>query len=113
MARDEGAKAFVLAVHANPWEEEDDHETWNNAFLEQAVDFAKQVLLIHGDSHDFLIDHPFADEDDRSIETITRPEVYGYEQVQAVRITVIPDDPVIFGFKPLFVPGNIVELTPN
>jgi hypothetical protein len=37
---------------------------------------------------------------------ITRLEVYGDEQVQAVRITVDPSDPAVFGFMPIIVPEN-------
>lgn len=41
------------------------------------------------------------------IEQIIRPEVYRSKQVQDVRVTVDPDDPAVFGFKPLIVPESI------
>ena len=108
----EGAKALVMAIHADLWKEADDldkwprdsiHEPWIDAFLEAADDFARPVLLIHGDSHSFLVDHPFIDDSDDDTPPITRLEVYGDEQVNAVRVTVDPDDPAVFGFKPLIL----------
>lgn len=111
----EGAKAVVMAIHADLWDaatyyatwpRHSGHKAWVDAFLEQAAAFGKPVLLIHGDSHVFRIDHPFKNDDDQVIEQITRLEVYGSKQVQAVRVTVDPDDPAVFGFKPLIVPEN-------
>ena len=111
-ARRDGAKALVMAIHADLWNEEADleesiHESWARAFLEAADDFGRPVLLIHGDSHTFRIDHPFIDESDDGSPMITRLEVYGDEQVQAVRITVDPINPAVFAFTSLIVPENL------
>ena len=115
-AKAEGAKAVVMGIHADLWDaatyyatwpRHSGHKAWVEAFLESAADFGKPVLLIHGDSHVFRIDHPFKNDDDKTMELITRLEVYGANQVQAVRVTVDPDDPAVFGFKPLIVPDNI------
>lgn len=114
-AEREGAKAMVMAIHADLWKDADDldkwpkdsiHEPWIDAFVDAADDFARPVLLIHGDSHTFRIDHPFIDESDDDTPPITRLEVYGDEQVKAVRITVDPGDPAVFGFMPLIVPDD-------
>lgn len=107
----EGAKALALAIHADLWDEEADleesiHRYWARAFVDAADDFGKPVLLIHGDSHTFRIDHPFIDESDGGRPLITRLEVYGDEQVQAVRINVEPSDPAVFGFMPIIVSKN-------
>jgi len=108
-AKREGAKALVMAIHADLWDDDDEsvHELWTEAFLEAAKDFGKPVLLIHGDSHTFQIDHPFIDESDHGSPLITRLQVYGDEQVQAVRIIVDPSHPAVFSFMPLIVPENI------
>ena len=115
-AKAEGAKAVVMGIHADLWDaatyyatwpRHSGHKAWVEAFLESAADFGKPVLLIHGDSHVFRIDHPFKNNDGKTVELITRLEVYGANQVQAVRVTVDPDDPAVFGFKPLIVPDNI------
>lgn len=117
-AGDEGAKALVMAIHADLWDTKDDlgawprdtvHGRWIEAFLEHAADFGKPVLLIHGDSHTFRIDHPFMEEDDVDLPVITRLEVYGDEQVQAVRVTVDPDSPAVFGFQSVIVPENFSD----
>ncbi|MGI9450279.1 MAG: hypothetical protein ACR2QH_06550 [Geminicoccaceae bacterium] len=107
-ARRDGANALVMAIHADLWDEDADleksiHESWARAFVEAADDFGRPVLLIHGDSHTFLIDHPFIDESADGSPLITRLQVYGDEQVQAVRITVDPSDPAVFGFMPIIV----------
>jgi len=115
-AKQDGAKGLVMAIHADLWKDEADfanwpsgsiHEPWIEAFLEAADDFDKPVLLIHGDSHSFQIDHPFIDESDKGPPLITRLEVYGDKQVQAVSITVDPSDPRVFGFMPPIVPNNV------
>ena len=111
-ARRGSARALVMAIHADLWDEDADleksiHESWTRAFVEAADDFGRPVLLIHGDSHTFRIDHPFIDESDDGSPLITRLEVYGDEQVQAVRITVDPSDPAVFAFTSLIVPENL------
>lgn len=114
-AEQDAAKGLVMAIHADLWKDEAElekwprgsiHEAWIEAFLDAAADFGKPILLIHGDSHAFQIDHPFIDERDGDKPLITRLQVYGDEQVQAVRITVDPGDPAVFSFMPLIVPEN-------
>ena len=114
-AEQDGAEALVMAIHADLWKGEaepanwpsgSNHEPWIKAFLEAADDFGKPVLLIHGDSHTFRVDQPFTNESDEDMQLITRLEVYGDEQVQAVRIAVDPSDPAVFSIMPPIVPEN-------
>ena len=76
------------------------------SFATRASRFAKPVLLVHGDDHDFLVDHPLRDEKKQVIRNVTRLEVMGAPQVDAVRVTVDPDLPGLFSFTPFLVPEN-------
>jgi hypothetical protein len=77
------------------------------AFTDGAIRFGKPVLLIQGDSHVLVIDRPLKTRDRRTLETVTRLQVMGASEVHAVRVTVDPADPAVFGFKPLMVVKNL------
>jgi hypothetical protein len=71
-AEEEDAEAVVLAVQADMWSPEfsgpNDHRTLYdhytdlvNELAEQSIAFGKPVLLLNGDSHEFVDDYPLAD----------------------------------------------------
>ncbi len=118
-ASETGAKAVVLAIHAdvfagletrNIWPAQSGFGETMQLFRTLAESFGRPVLLIHGDSHVFIIDQPFTsanpENKGRRLDNVTRLEVYGAPEVHAVRILVDPDSPEIFGFAPFFGPGN-------
>lgn len=83
---------------------------WNtiHALRDGAAAFGKPVLLVHGDTHELVIDQPLkAADGERRLENVTRLQVMGAGEVQAVRILVDPTDPAVFGFMPLIVPENV------
>jgi hypothetical protein len=41
------------------------------------IDFKKPVVLVHGDSHYFLVDHPLVDSTGKMVENFTRVETFG------------------------------------
>lgn len=119
LARDRDVEAIVLAIHANVFEGRSEWTDWPQRsgftgtmllFRQLAEEYGKPVLLIHGDSHVFRIDQPFtsANRDKRgtTLDNVTRLEVFGASDVHAVRILVDPNDPAVFGFAPLYGPGN-------
>ena len=121
IAAETGASAIVLAIHADVFEGRSQWTDWpeNSGFTETmrvfrklAEAYRKPVLLIHGDSHVFRIDQPFTsanpDRKNQVLDNVTRLEVFGAPDVHAVRITVDLERPEIFGFAPLFGPGNRV-----
>ena len=67
--------------------------------------YSKPILLVHGDAHRFTIDRPFsAFGPGRLINgNFMRLQVYGDPEVRAVRVTVDPDTPWVFGFEPLYL----------
>ncbi len=104
-ARENGSHALVLAFQADMFS----LFTGKRGFIDTlaaiesgARDFARPVLLIHGDSHTYLVDKPLrgANGGDR-IENVTRLQVFGARDVRAVQITVDPEIPAVFRITPL------------
>ena len=77
------------------------------AFRDGALAFGRPVLLLQGDFHELVIDQPLTDLNQQRIETVYRLQVMGASEVQAVAVTVDPDDPGVFAFRPLIVPENV------
>ena len=114
IAKRENRDAVVFAFQANP-EFEGKHGGDSGfgdtlrAFVEGAMAFAKTVLLVQGDSHEFIVDQPLTTDldDGERLENVYRLQVMGSREVQAVRVGVHPGDPVVFSFRPLIVKENI------
>jgi hypothetical protein len=88
-------RALVIAMQANPW-----IATKPVVFapLLAQVEAAharlrKPILFVHGDSHTYRVDTPFA-------APITRLETYGSPFVGWVKVTVDPARPDLFSFEP-------------
>ena len=98
-ARQTNADAVVLVFQAdvfetrNAWE---DYPSWSGfrrvigeTLLPLANQWAKPVLVVHGDSHRFRVDQPFS-LDKEPLAHITRLIVPGERDIRAVRVTVQP-----------------------
>ena len=72
-----------------------------NALVEETHDFAGQVLLVHGDSHYFRLDKPMYEADGTVTRNFTRVEVFGSTDNSWVEMTVDPNSPEVFTFKPV------------
>lgn len=96
-ARLQQATALVFAFQADvlenktPWE---DFPGWSGfrtsvgeTLLPMANRWAKPVLVVHGDSHQFRIDQPFK-LDQKPLNNVTRLIVPGATDVRAVKVTV-------------------------
>ncbi len=112
----EDAPAIVFAFQTNPMFDTPEEYGYANqgfrntltALAEGAAAFDKPVLLVQGDLHVLVIDKPLrGPEGEAVLENVTPLQVMGADQVQAVRVTVDPNDPAVFGFKPLIVPENM------
>ncbi|GEM48927.1 hypothetical protein [Deinococcus cellulosilyticus] len=102
-----GAKAVVLFMQA------DMINTVSPGFADtlatlksEAAAFKKPVLLVHGDSHIFIIDRPFNTDADNSVPHLTRLEVPGDGRVYGIQVNVDTEDASVFSFKPVVVPEN-------
>jgi hypothetical protein len=90
------------------------------ALRAEVIDFAKPVVLVHGDSHYFRIDKPLLDRNGSRIEWFTRVETPGDNQgtgntsndVQWVKATVSPHNPDVFSFEQVIVAPNLQAYVP-
>jgi hypothetical protein len=73
----------------------------------EAAAFGKPVVLVHGDSHYFRIDKPMSPRPGGPVmENFTRVEPFGSPYHHWVHVTIDPDDPNVFTFRPRMVPAN-------
>jgi hypothetical protein len=98
---DGGVAALVVITQANPW------FTPNHAFDtfiaqlgEGAYTLRKPVLLVHGDTHIYRADNPFADTLGNPRPGITRLETFGSPFVGWVRVNVDVSRSSPFSFEP-------------
>ncbi|ODU54951.1 MAG: hypothetical protein ABS99_08365 [Acetobacteraceae bacterium SCN 69-10] len=113
-AKASGAKAVVLAWQAAVYDiRQGEPEMPRASGFYQTVEavargakaFGHPVLVIHGDNHEFEVNR-FLDTKMKPIPMVTRLEVMGASAVHAVRVSVDPDSPGVWGFTPLIVPEN-------
>lgn len=91
------ASALVLAFQADMFEPRSGNDDFpghsgfrrsvGQTLLPLARQWGKPVLVIHGDSHRFVIDQPFT-LDKKPLTNVTRLEVPGAQDVRAVRVRV-------------------------
>ena len=73
---------------------------------------SRPVALVHGDSHYFRVDKPFTDPaTGRVLARITRAETFGDPDGHWLSMRVDPEDPDVFSFAPVLVPGNVAGET--
>jgi hypothetical protein len=111
-AREQGAKAIVIAFQADIFEFD-----WNNfnneghlrhsgfinftdTLIKEAAEFARPVLIIYGDSHHFRVHVPF----EKKAANVIALEVFGARFMHAVEVTVDTNDSAVFGFRPVLNP---------
>jgi hypothetical protein len=88
---------------------------------ELTIDFKKPVVLVHGDSHYFMVDKPLLDSHGRLVENFTRVETFGdntfgtcpsdqprcdNNHVHWVKALIDPQSRDVFAFQAQIVPAN-------
>jgi hypothetical protein len=108
------APAMVFAFQADMWLEKTPRDDLSSgytdtvrALTEGAARYGKPLLMIHGDTHQFIIERPLFDRERRTIETAFRLMVMGAREVGAVRVTVDPASDNPFSFQPINVRENL------
>ena len=82
---------------------------------QEATAFQKPVVLVNGDSHYFRIDNPFRKEPAGgqraapSLENFLRVETFGSPNHHWLHVTVDPNDPNVFTFRPRIVAANVMK----
>jgi hypothetical protein len=88
---------------------------------EETIAFEKPVVLVHGDSHYFMVDKPLLDSDGRVVENFSRVETFGDHAFSAhpewdtndvhwVKALIDPHSRDVFAFQPQVVPANRVTV---
>ena len=100
------APGVAVIIHANPDFENGKQEGFHdflNAIRTFLAKYHKPVVCIHGDSHYFRIDKPFRDLSGTTYLNFTRMEVFGSPNVVGVSVTVDPEDPLVFSYRPYYL----------
>jgi hypothetical protein len=108
----EEAKAVVVALHANPGFEAAADDPYRMAFEpflatleEQAERFARPVLIVQGDQHEYIVDHPLVRRTTGArLQNLTRLQVPGSPEVGWVRVVVTPGAAEPFAFEEHVIP---------
>lgn len=117
LATQHGSLGVLLVMQANPHYDlgrTNKVRLGFNEFLDaiekETVAFGRPVVLVHGDSHYFRIDQPMVSaRSHRRVERFTRVETFGNPDAHWVRVTVDPQDPNLFRFRPEYVRANFVD----
>jgi hypothetical protein len=100
-ARLRQARAVMVAFHANPRFEaqpgsaaREGYDDLVAALEHEARAFGNPVAVIHGDTHQYRVDHPLL-----SAPNVVRMEVLGSPGVGWTRVTVPREGPAVFAFE--------------
>lgn len=113
LARREGLAGIALLHQANPgfkhYAQGLAHQGYR-AFLEQlqieTMNFAGQVVVVHGDTHISRIDHPLRDNQGNPLANFTRVETFGYPVMGWTRGTIDTGAATLFRFETHPWPGK-------
>ena len=106
--------ARLRAPDGCPWDRRQDHRSLRPYLLEEAYEtldaiergakaFKRSILLIHGDEHAFTVG-ALRNNAGAPIPGVLNLMVMGDEEVDAVKVTVDPATPGVFGFAPGLLP---------
>jgi hypothetical protein len=115
-AKQVGAKGIMIIWQANPNFNNEQHlpdlRSWDaypdyvNALRDRTMAFSGQVVLVHGDSHYFIVDKPINTPAGGLLTNFTRVETFGARNTHWVSATIDPDAPNVFVFEPRIVRAN-------
>ena len=96
-ARARGATAVVVFLHANPWSAPGRARPGFTDLIAALADevraYGGEVLMVHGDTHEYRVDRPMLDPDGRApLANFTRAEVHGYPTLNWIRVRAFPVD---------------------
>ena len=115
-AREVEALGVVLCFQAAPFAADFNRPGCDRGFEDflrtiesEARAFAKPVLLLHADDHNYHLDERLAFvKGGDPVPNVTRLGVFGDRSRHAVMVVVDPDRPGLFLCGPLLVPGNML-----
>ena len=102
-AKKNGDAAVFIVMQADPYFEApfwrptgaaDGYAALRQALLAHTLDFGKPVILIHGDTHRYRVDHPLVDPaTQKPLALFTRIESFGSPLLNWIRVSVDPEHP--------------------
>lgn len=119
LARSEKLDGVVLIMHADPYfEKRHGEKSGFRSFLleleREVVAFKKPVLLIHGDTHTFRVDHPLRQQNHgRRVENFTRLESFGSPRMNWVKVTIDRRGPDFFKIEPRYFTASLPDELPT
>jgi hypothetical protein len=108
LAKMNGDAAVFIAIQADPYFERASHRPpatdgyaqFRQQLLAHTLGFGKPVILIHGDTHRFRVDHPLVHPGtQKPVANFTRIESFGSPWVDWIRVSVDPADPKLLAIK--------------
>lgn len=106
LARFTKAKGVLLFMQADTWAhgKQDGYADILRVIAERSLAYGKPVLLLQGDSHDYLTDRPFASGDPKhdiaiSVPNLTRVVVQGETISEWLKVTVDPNTETVFSWE--------------
>jgi hypothetical protein len=104
IARRDSLSGVVIAIHADPrfHRRQGPYRAFLDRLAGHAATFSGQVLFIHGDSHDYIVDQPLMRPGtNEPLANFTRLETFGSPDIGWVRVVVDT------------VAGSVVEIEPR
>ncbi len=106
-ARREKSAGIVIVMQGNPGLKHFAADLTHSGYRQllevlrhETLDFAGQVLLVHGDTHWQRIDHPLRrPKSNERIANFTRAETFGYPFLGWVKVFIDNTDPALFRFE--------------
>jgi hypothetical protein len=95
----------VVVIHANPQFEKGTAEGFKDfltVIRKFLSEYHKPVVCIHGDTHYYRIDKPLKTATGAFL-NFTRMEVFGSPNVAGVVVSVDPNDPLVFSYRPYYL----------
>ncbi|NTV10279.1 MAG: hypothetical protein HGA47_05835 [Zoogloea sp.] len=107
-ARADKLSGVVIMIQADPGLEDysigrpaHGYRVFLDQLLRETRNFAGEVLLIHGDTHVYRLDHPLHDPASvAAVANFTRLETFGSPFIGWVKVSVHPGRTPLFGFDP-------------
>jgi len=102
---------IILFIHADMFTADKGDSGFKhivNELKRLTIDFGKQVLLVNGDSHMYIVHKPFLklSESETAIPNLTRLQVPGEGEMHAVKININPTNPKLFQIEQLIIEAN-------
>ena len=113
-ARADSLSGVVLTIHGDPgfgWDEwiEPSYADFLDRLAAHTASFGGPVLLIHGDSHEYLVDHPLMDPTSGApLPNFTRLETFGSPDIGWVRVVVDTVQARFVAFEPRVMPSRLM-----